>query len=235
MKQFMALLRLSPVLLFALACLAAGQARAGCTNPTGNESDMTYNKDYHTMQFCNGTTWMSMSGGGPGSGPMSLISTQTASASASLQWTGLGSYNNYELVCSNILPVTNSVNFRLQFGEGAGPTWKTSNYQWTLHCLTASSGSDILCSHNASDSAIEVGGTINNAASGFSSVSFLHGLTAGNSKGLETQARTYDAGDSYFQTGGGWYSGDTNAITAIQVFMTSGNIASGTCSLYGMN
>ena len=82
MKQFMALLRLSPVLLFALACLAAGQARAGCTNPTGNESDMTYNKDYHTMQFCNGTTWMSMSGGGPGSGPMSLISTQTASDSA---------------------------------------------------------------------------------------------------------------------------------------------------------
>ena len=90
----MALLRLSPVLLFALACLAAGPARAVCTNPTNNERDITYNKDYHTLQFCNGTNWMSMSGGGPGTGPMTLISTQTASASASLQFTNLPtSYN----------------------------------------------------------------------------------------------------------------------------------------------
>ena len=122
MKQFMALLRLSPVLLFALACLAAGPARAGCSNPTGNESDMTYNQDYHTFQFCNGTTWMSMSGGGPGAGPMSLISTQTASASASLQFTGLPtSYNTFMLTCSSIITATaGSPSFTLQIGKEPG-------------------------------------------------------------------------------------------------------------------
>jgi hypothetical protein len=33
-------------------------AHAGCTNPTGNERAMIYNGDYHTYQFCNGTSWI---------------------------------------------------------------------------------------------------------------------------------------------------------------------------------
>jgi hypothetical protein len=36
-------------------------------------------------------------------------------------------------------------------------------------------------------------------------------------------------------TGTGWYTGDTNAVTAIRVLASSGNITSGQCSLYGMN
>jgi hypothetical protein len=58
MKQLRALLRLSPVLLFALIFLAAGPARAACSGPTGAESNLTYNNDYHTYQFCNGTSWV---------------------------------------------------------------------------------------------------------------------------------------------------------------------------------
>ena len=75
---------LSLYLLFALIFLAAGPARADCSNPADPEKSMVYNNDYHTYQFCNGTQWLSMGGGGAGSG-MTLISTQTASASASLQ------------------------------------------------------------------------------------------------------------------------------------------------------
>jgi hypothetical protein len=29
-----------------------------CSNPTGNEHDIVYNQDYHTYQFCNGTSWV---------------------------------------------------------------------------------------------------------------------------------------------------------------------------------
>lgn len=44
-----------------LALLPAAPVYAGtCSNPTGNESDTLYNKDYHTYQFCNGTKWVSM-------------------------------------------------------------------------------------------------------------------------------------------------------------------------------
>lgn len=45
-----------------LAFLPAAPAGAACTNPAGNEKDVTYNIDYHTYQFCNGTQWKAMTG-----------------------------------------------------------------------------------------------------------------------------------------------------------------------------
>jgi len=45
-------------LLFAALFLAAVPARAACTNPAGSEKDIMYNNDYHTYQFCNGTSWI---------------------------------------------------------------------------------------------------------------------------------------------------------------------------------
>ncbi len=45
------------------SCLAAGSVFAACTNPAGNESDVKYNGDYHTYQFCNGTSWLAFGGG----------------------------------------------------------------------------------------------------------------------------------------------------------------------------
>lgn len=60
MKQFRASPRLWPYLLFAVIFLAAGPARAACSNPTGAEQDMKYNLDYHTYQFCNGTNWLAV-------------------------------------------------------------------------------------------------------------------------------------------------------------------------------
>jgi hypothetical protein len=83
-------------------CFAAGPLYGGtCSNPTGKEGDIVYNGDYHTLQFCNGTGWFALGGAGGGGSGMNFISTQTASNSASLQWTSIGSYNYYKLLCSN--------------------------------------------------------------------------------------------------------------------------------------
>src|SRR5258708_40002302 len=47
------------------AYLAAGPVYAGtCSTPTGKESDIQYNFDYHTYQFCNGTSWIAYGPGG---------------------------------------------------------------------------------------------------------------------------------------------------------------------------
>ena len=35
--------------------LASGTAQAACTDPPGNEGDMTYNSSFKTMMFCDGT------------------------------------------------------------------------------------------------------------------------------------------------------------------------------------
>ena len=39
----------------------SGAARADCEDPGGAEGVIIYNADYKTMQFCNGTAWISMS------------------------------------------------------------------------------------------------------------------------------------------------------------------------------
>jgi hypothetical protein len=51
--------------LLIVVCLAVGSsARAACTNPSGQEADKFYNQDYHTWQFCNGTSWIAYGPGG---------------------------------------------------------------------------------------------------------------------------------------------------------------------------
>jgi len=60
--------------LFSLAFLPCHPAFAGCANPseTGGvspEGAIVYNATYKTMQFCDGTTWWGMKGGGSGSLP----------------------------------------------------------------------------------------------------------------------------------------------------------------------
>src|SRR5258708_33498310 len=51
------------LLVILLACLAAGPVFAACYNPPGNEGDQFYSSDYHTYQFCNGTSWLAFGGG----------------------------------------------------------------------------------------------------------------------------------------------------------------------------
>lgn len=55
------------ILLLTLALwLIAAPAYAVCSGPSGTEGEIMYNADYKTMQFCDGTNWWSMKGGGGG-------------------------------------------------------------------------------------------------------------------------------------------------------------------------
>lgn len=50
--------------LFLSAVITAEPAYAGtCTSPAGNEADIIYNQNYHSYQFCNGTSWIAYGGG----------------------------------------------------------------------------------------------------------------------------------------------------------------------------
>ena len=57
-------------------------------------------------------------------------------------------------------------------------------------------------------------------------------------KNVNTTFSGYDCSSNATFCGGvitGYWNSDTNAITGIEVTASGGNIASGTCSLYGMN
>lgn len=56
--------RILLITLFCFFSITSGDARAACTNPPGNEGDQVYNGTHKVMQFCDGTNWWSMKGGG---------------------------------------------------------------------------------------------------------------------------------------------------------------------------
>jgi hypothetical protein len=185
------------------------------------------------LQYCDGTNFQTISSSG--NGALTLISTQVASSSASLSWTGLGStYNNYVLVCSSIIPATNNATCELQFGEGATPTWETANYKWASYIADSTPPSSSTAG-STSDASIHVDSTTNVASGAMFINATLLGIPSTTTyKTVLFQA--IDGGTNVFvPMGGGQYTGDTNAVTAVRVLFSSGNISSGTCSLYGIS
>lgn len=71
--------RLLLILLVLMAALAQ-EARAACSSPSGSAGDIVYNSDYAVMQFCNGTSWVSMAASGALTELDPKVGTLTASA-----------------------------------------------------------------------------------------------------------------------------------------------------------
>ena len=174
---------------------------------------------------CVGGFWTEVPGG------MVLISTQTASASASLQFTSLPTtYTTLFLNCAGILLSANNILFIMQVGEGAGPTWETTaNYNMdaegysSFHTTTSTDLLDGLY-HGSTTNPASIKGYIDNVGS-----SSIY-------KNMSMTATIYDGvGYLLHENWGGYWSSDTNPITAIRLTVSSGTISSGTCSLYGMN
>jgi len=180
----------------------------------------------------NGTTWSSSAPAGGGSA-MTLISTLTASSSATLSWTGLSGYSKYLLILQNIIPATNNTTLYLQFGTGSGPTYITSSYYWSVESIGISASSN---TGGSSVSQIGISSSVVNSGTGLSGFAHITGMNSGSYAAVNfhdfyvpgiTSAVTY--------VGGGTQNTDTNAKTAIQIYMNSGNINTGTASLYGIS
>lgn len=175
-----------------------------------------------------------------GRGTKSLLATLTASNSATLAYTGFSSsYNNYELVLSSIIPVTNAVTGQLQFymgGAYASGTYYNS-------CFQTFNG---LWQGNFAQYAYYAG---NKTFAQLTQTNFIL-----NSRGLSGTLNIWNANSaSYKQLTGaqtGWqqsagfysrdmigitYVGSTAAVGGFQYYMSSGNILSGTIKVYGWN
>ena len=168
---------------------------------------------------------------------VALVSTQTASNSASLSWTGLTG-SKYWLTCQNMIAATGGENLNVQFGEGGGPTWKTTGYNWgypygAVSGSTPSPGA----SGNTNDVGINVA-YANNTAPGASFQLTILPLSSGTAKKMVTGTSImWENADSVVLSAaiGGYYNSDTTAVTAVRLIETSGNITSGSCSLYALN
>jgi hypothetical protein len=175
---------------------------------------------------------------------ITFISSQTASASASLSFTsGLTStYKAYKFVFSNIHPATDSVNFTFNMSTDSGSNYNVTKTTTAFRAFQNEAGNNTSLSYDTgSDLAqstafqilnLVVGNDNDQQVSG-SLILFNPSSTTYVKHFIANSNNTHD-GDltiNYFIAG---YGNTTSAVNAIQFKMSSGNIDAGTIYLYGI-
>jgi hypothetical protein len=165
------------------------------------------------------------------------ISSVTASNSASITFTGLSaSYGQYIIYCSNMLPATNAVLALIRTSTNNGVSYDSGagNYAWSnvLAGAGAPSGAG-----SYSDTGIYFGatsGSLNNSVASNMQV-LIDNPSAAQQTLITLLGQACDSSGS-FPNGVFGYGRrfQSTAVNAIQITMSSGNITSGTFTLYGV-
>ena len=172
----------------------------------------------------------------PSAGAMTLISTQTASSSASLSWTGLSGYDKYFLVFQNMIPASNGDLLSIVVGTGAVPTYITSGYEYGIISAGSSGSVSFYNATTSSHGIISSVIGIKNSAPGTSGNVQIMGMFSSNvfmHNGISNYINTSSTYYSDVCTGG--VPANTTAKTAIKIYFVGGNMTSGTASLYGIS
>ena len=177
-------------------------------------------------------------------GALTLISTQTASSSASISFTsGLDStYNSYIFKYINIHPATDNTQFTFNLSVDGGSNYnvtKTTTYFDAYHD-EANSGTDLryLASSDLSQSTnfqplgISVGNQNDESISG--EIQIFNPSSTTFVKHFISRSNTYYSADYSVDTYVAGYGNTTSAVNAISFKFVSGNIDSGVIKLYGV-
>lgn len=176
-------------------------------------------------------TFQAPTGGGGG---LVLLEQHTASASASLDFTTAisSTYDDYLIEFVNIVPASNTVDLSLRMSTNGGSSYDSgANYSRTYFAQSGVTFSGI---GTTGQTSILIANSINNTANWsfngswrlFNPGGSIYKIVDGKGWGLAAAAR-------YQFSGGGAYE-VTTAVDAFQFFFSSGNIASGTIRVYGL-
>ena len=197
------------------------------------------------LNFCNNNSLSAItalpatiSGGG-----LNLISTQTASSSSSLSFTsGIDStYKEYIFHFINIHPATDGVDFTFQASTDTGSSYgvTTTHSYFNAYHNEGDSGAALAYETVAdlaqSTSYQRLNGAFNDDDGSVSGT--LHLFDPSNTtfvKHFMTAFNVSNASDQILTTYSGGYANTTSAINAIDFKVNSGNIDSGTITMYGV-
>jgi len=168
---------------------------------------------------------------------LTLLSTTTASNAATVDITGLNSdYISYIIEITDLVPQTNGTWCYIRMGTGATPTYQTTvgDYRWHLLVYGSNSASIVPLKSN-SDSKIAMMPANTGTGDLYQATIKISNPSQSTGKHLIR----FDGAAHYNVTpeediwwGGGEYSGAT-AVTAIRIYMSSGNVSSAVIKLYG--
>ncbi len=159
-----------------------------------------------------------------------LISSQSASSSATISFTGLTTYNNYLLVWRSIWAATSTAILELLVSTNNGSTYQTTGYAGGINYNSVSSTA---ITNNNSTAYFPLSGS-NNSGVNNSGNLFINDINTGDTVCINGQVSYLDSTSGLRSMGViSGRSGQT-AVNAIRLQMSSGNIASGTFTLYGI-
>ncbi len=177
-------------------------------------------------------------------GALTLLSTQTASSSASISFTsGLDStYNSYIFKFINIHPATDSANFSFQVDTGTNTNYNqtiTSTYFAAFQSedgsstgLTYVTGQDQAQGTGFQTLVDQVGNGNDESCSG--TLQIFQPSSSTFVKHFIARSQGYNGSDFSTDLFCAGYINTTTAITRFQFKMSSGNIDSGVIKLYGV-
>lgn len=170
-----------------------------------------------------------------GGGAWSLVSTQTASSSASIGFTGLVATTTYLFIFNSLIPATNSVYLTAVYGTGAGPTYITTGTYSYESIFLANGGGYISSQVGTNIILSETSQPLSNTASYGGVSGQLMAFSVGAAQRTRSQFQTcFQRTANTVNTTllGSGNNSSTTAITAIKFAMSSGDIASGSISMY---
>jgi len=165
------------------------------------------------------------------------LGTITASGAASVQFTtsGIAAYDECLVVLSDVVPATNLATLVMQISLDSGATWKSGATDYFYAANLLSSAGTNLAGGAEGTIWYPLTGPLSNAVT--CSVGGEVRLTAPHSSKLNpinSSLAYFDAVHLYLVTSAGMYISAASPINGIQFLMSSGNIASGTFTLYGI-
>jgi hypothetical protein len=176
-----------------------------------------------------------------GSGAWTLLQTQTASNSANITFTSTyitSTYNKYALVMNNVVPATNGVSMSMTVSVDNGSNYLATGYKAVINVFSEAATANAVSSTTLIPLTIITGNTLANTAGiGLMGTLYMLNWTSGSSF-PEIHGNCSYLESSAANTLTGLWGGrapTTNVINNIKIVMSSGNISTGTFSLYGIS
>ena len=162
-----------------------------------------------------------------------IAETEITSSTASVTLTGIVStYDVYKVVANNVTPDTDSQNFRFRVTESGTPN-TTANYDYAHKFLTASGSFGNFVDTNQTSIRFVSTGT----ATGEQTNQVVYVFNANNSSEYtfftQEQSQLNETSTLTGVQGGGVFT-STSTVDGLSFFFESGNIDSGTFTLYGL-
>ncbi len=166
-------------------------------------------------------------------GQLELIETQTVSNVATVDFTTLGTYNVHFMTFNDIHSATNNVLTNVRFYENEVlETGAVYQYAYQYGNVAGSFGESRSTSNTRIYTLMNLGNATNETANGYT---YFYNLTDSSKYSFLTfHSMTINATPNGNMNFGSAVLPQASTVTGIQVLMQSGNITSGTISLYGI-